>query len=115
MDKELTSIRNELLQMGITMRYKGFEQTARAVGLALRDPESMTLVSKLIYPDVGKQFGVSWRVVERNIRTVIDVVWESNPAHLSKLAGHSLCRKPKPSDFIAILANAVAKDAQADE
>lgn len=97
----------ELLQLGITMRYRGYSQTICAVEIALEDPESLTLVSKLLYPKVGKHFGVSWHVAERNIRTVVDVIWELNPDGLNHIAGCELQRKPTVSDFIAIMVNCV--------
>lgn len=97
----------QLLHLGITMRYKGYSQTVFAVEIALAAPESLTLVSKMLYPEVGKHFGVSWRVAERNIRTVVDVVWVLNPEGLSRIAGHELRRKPTTSDFISIMVNDV--------
>ena len=97
----------QLLQLGITMRYKGYSQTVFAVEIALAAPESLTLVSKMLYPEVGKHFGVSWRVAERNIRTVVDVVWVLNPESLSRIAGYQLKRKPTASDFISIMVNDV--------
>lgn len=96
-----------LLYLGITMRYKGYGQTICAVEIAVEDPESLTLVSKRLYPGVGKSFGVSWRVAERNIRTVVEHVWELNPDGLSRIAGRELRRKPTVSDFIAIIVNDV--------
>ncbi len=98
----------ELLHLGISMRYKGYGQTIFAVEMALADPESLTLVSKRLYPEVGKRFGVSWRVAERNIRTVVDVVWALDPEGLSHMAGYELKRKPTVSDFISIMVNDVS-------
>ncbi len=97
----------ELLYLGVTMRYKGYGQTICAVEIAIEDPECLTLVSKRLYPKVGKNFGVSWRVAERNIRTVVDVIWELNPEGLSHIAGCELRRKPTVSDFISIIVNDV--------
>jgi len=94
---------SQLLHLGITMRYKGYSQTVCAVEIAMADPESLMLVSKRLYPGVGKHFGVSWRVAERNIRTVVDVIWQYNPIGLSNMAGHELLRKPTVSDFVSIM------------
>lgn len=109
MEEKLSGVRDKISRLGITVRYNGFEQTVCAVSIALAEPDSLTLVSKLVYPDVARRFGVSWRVVERNIRTVIGVAWEHNQQYLCELAGHELTRKPTASDFVAILANAVSK------
>lgn len=114
MQKMKDYVGRELVYLGVTMRYKGYGQTICAVEIALGDPESLTLVSKRLYPDVGKSFGVSWRVAERNIRTVVDVIWELNPDGLSHIAGHKLRRKPTASDFISILVNDVKNHCDAD-
>ena len=98
----------ELLHLGISMRYKGFSQTICAVEIALADPESLTLVSKRLYPGIGKQFGVSWRAAERNMRTGVEAIWEFNPRGLSYIAGRELSRKPTVSDFVSIMVNDVS-------
>ena len=93
--------------LGVTMRYKGYGQTIRAVEFAVEEPECLMLISKRLYPKVGKHFGVSWRVAERNIRTIVDVIWELTPEGLCNMAGCELRRKPTTSDFISIMVNDV--------
>ena len=53
--------------------------------------------------ELAKRCGVNCQCVERNIRTVIAVAWKTNPQLLSELAGYSLSRRPKATQFIAIL------------
>lgn len=72
--------------------------------LAARQPDSLLLVTKLLYPEVAKRYSTTWKCVERNIRTAIRVVWEENPGSLEDLARHPLSKKPSPSGFLSILA-----------
>lgn len=92
-----------LKRLGIFSTYNGFWQSVHAVRLATQNPGTLILVSKLLYPEVAKSFGVSWCVVERNIRTVAQIAWENNPDLLSELAGHPLRGRPKAAQFIALL------------
>ena len=72
MNSEIFSL---LHRLGITPNYAGYFQTAQAVELCVEDPERLTLVTKLVYAEVGKRYGASWKTVERNIRTVSIIAW----------------------------------------
>ena len=92
-----------LYSLGITATYIGFFHTSYAVYLAVQQPERLLLVTKWIYPDVAKQYQTDWRNVERNIRTVANIVWKCCPDTLSSIAHFDLERRPSNSQFIAIL------------
>lgn len=70
-----------LWPLGATANYRGFSYTAYAVLLCVQQQDRLLLVTKWLYPDVAKRYGTNWKAVERNIRTVITVVWEQNRAH----------------------------------
>ena len=93
-----------LMRFGVGRKYRGFEQCAHAVYLSAETPERMTLVTKWLYPDVAKQFGVSWHVVEHNLRTVTRIAWEDNRPLLEQLAGEEIPKIPSSSKFVRILA-----------
>ena len=93
-----------LMRFGIGRKYQGFDQCAHAVYLSAETPERLTLVTKWLYPDVAKYFGVSWTVIERNLRTVSRVAWENNRPLLEQLAGEELPEIPSSSKFVKILA-----------
>ena len=93
-----------LMSFGIGRKYQGFDQCAHAVYLSAETPERLMLVTKWLYPDVAKQFGVSWTVIERNLRTVSRIAWENNRPLLEQLAGEELPEIPSSSKFVKILA-----------
>ena len=68
-----------------------------------RGPERLLLVTKWLYPDVAKQYGTNWKAVERNIRTVGRVIWNSNRPLLEDLARRELSQKPCTAQLLAIL------------
>lgn len=93
-----------LRSLGATDNYIGFSHTVYAVELSISDPDRLCLVTKLIYRDVAGHYGTTWTAVERNMRTLVSVIWKSNPLLLSELAGLPLDRRPSNARFLAILA-----------
>ncbi len=45
--------------------------------------------------------------MERSIRQAVSVIWERNRPFLEALACRSLVKKPRPAEFLAILAAAL--------
>ena len=97
-----------LHSLGVTANYTGFFQTSYAVYLAVKRPESLLMVTKWLYPEVARHFNTTWRSVERNIRTVLSIVWDLGRVRLEELAHCTLTRKPTASKFLAILSSAIA-------
>lgn len=92
-----------LHDLGVTANYTGFFHTAYAVLLCIEQPERLLLVTKWVYPDVAKQYKTNWKAVERNIRTVGNVIWKQGHSLLEQLAGRKLPRKPSTAQLLAIL------------
>lgn len=93
-----------LCRLGITATYHGFFYTAYAVQIARENPLYFLLVTKRLYPEVGKHFGTTAASVERAIRTVAETAWKRNRSFLAQIAQRKLHSKPKTSEFISILA-----------
>lgn len=100
---DITEVYDLLYRLGITGNYMGFFQTAYAVYLAVRQPERLILVTKWLYPEVAKHYKTTWTSVERNIRTVAGIAWNSNRSYLEHLARKPLNCRPAPSCFLSIL------------
>ena len=99
-----------LNHLGITSNYIGFRQVLFAVALVQHDPNLLFLVTKELYPAVAKEYGTTWKAVERNIRSVISMAWTRNPDLIRSLAGYHMDTKPKAAQFIAILADSERQD-----
>ena len=83
-----------LHRLGATANYTGFSYLVRALQLCAEEPERLLLVTKWLYPDVAKQYGTNWKAVERNIRTVGRVIWNSNRPLLEDLARRDMDDAP---------------------
>lgn len=92
-----------LRALGITPNYVGYFQTAEAVELCAEAPERLTQITKQVYMEVGKRYGVKWTAVERNIRTAVKIAWEHNRALLEEMVGCELNSRPFSSQFVAAL------------
>lgn len=109
----MTEIYDLLYRLGVTANYRGFFHTAYAVLLCMEQPERLSLVTKWLYPEIAKQNGTSWKAVERNIRTVGDIIWRENRSLLEEVAHRRLEKKPRNAQLLAILLSAVDANALA--
>lgn len=98
------AIYDQLYRLGLTANYSGFFHTAYAVRLVIDNPQRLLLVTKWLYPEVAKHYLTTQQAVERNIRTVLNIVWRNNPQKIAELAQHPMYAKPTVSQFISILA-----------
>jgi len=92
-----------LNRLGVTANYTGFFNMACAVSLCAEQPNRLLLVTKWLYPDVAKLCHTNWKAVERNIRTVGDIIWRENRALLEVLACRPLVHRPRSAQLIAII------------
>lgn len=93
-----------LYRLGLSANYMGFSCITAAVDIAICEPQSLTMVTKWLYPQVAKQRKTNWKAVERNIRSSIDVIWSHDPLRFQKLTGCPFSSKPTTAQFIAVLA-----------
>ncbi len=64
-----------MLHIGFQARQKGYRYLREAIWIAYQDPEKLTSVTKLLYPEVAKRFKTTGTQVERAIRSAIETVW----------------------------------------
>ncbi len=105
-----SDISNILFSLGIMPNYRGYQYTLYSVMYAIKDPYSLTAVTKCLYPEVAKVFKASWESVERSIRTTIAQVWKNNREKLLAISGNTITEKPKPAQFIGIIVSYYEKE-----
>ena len=102
MEELLCQAYDLLRRLGVTANYKGYSYTAYALALCAERPDLLLLVTKNLYPEVARRYRTTWQAVERNIRTVIMVVWRRNPTLLDRMADGLLTERPPSTQFLAI-------------
>lgn len=78
MDASKYIVTKAMLQLGFTPAYNGFFFLRDAVLTARRDPEALTLITKLLYAPLAKAYGVTPQNIEKSIRKAADAVWRRN-------------------------------------
>lgn len=100
---QYVSICNALQILGIPVHRKGYRQLAIAVAIFATDnTQSLT---KEIYPAVAKLTGiVDWRLVERDIRSVIQYAFANKTPTIWRIYFRELEKAPSNKVFISVLA-----------
>lgn len=64
-----------LLSLGVPAHLKGYHYLRSAILRSEQDIEVVSSVTKLLYPDVAREYNTSVQKVERAIRNAIEVSW----------------------------------------
>lgn len=110
--KSLESVVTDIiLDIGVPAHIKGYQYVRDAIILAVRQPEVINGVTKILYPEVAKINGTTASRVERAIRHAIEVAWDRGDVDvLNSYFGytiHNLRGKPTNSEFIAMIADKI--------
>lgn len=104
-----TVVSNLLLMLGISTKLHGYAYLRDAIIEQMRHPGCM--VTKELYPAVGKRFHASSAQVERSIRSAIEKAWQRRDEALWESYFPQECgeyhRKPTNAAFITTLATRI--------
>jgi len=90
--------------LGIGATYRGYRYLNYGIQLCMQDENYLLSVSKLLYPQIAKEYQATSNSVERDIRTVINVCWEKgNRQLLEEISLRPLSARPTSSVFLDIL------------
>lgn len=104
MEKEmLSNIYSKLWTLVVRANCTSFFHTSYAILLSISQPDYLLFTTRWLYPDIAKQYQTTATAVEKNIRTVLDLVWNQHSDALEHIAQHRLKEKPTVSQFISIL------------
>lgn len=103
-----------MLEMGVPAHLKGYHYLREAIMISGKDMETVSSVTKLLYPEIAKRFKTTEQKVERAIRNAIEVSWgRGNMATFEELFGYSAesgKSRPTNSEYIARIADKVRLD-----
>lgn len=106
MSHEFT-VKNILHQLGIGKSYKGYDYILHAMNMLLRDESLLDCVTKVLYMDIAEEYHTSSTCVERNIRKVIEVIWNRNQENMELIISifglRHLSTKPSNKEFLDLL------------
>ncbi|MBO5341789.1 MAG: sporulation initiation factor Spo0A C-terminal domain-containing protein [Lachnospiraceae bacterium] len=103
-----------MLDMGIPAHLKGYHYLREAILISERDMNTVTSVTKLLYPSIAKRYHTTDQKVERAIRNAIEVSWRRGNTHtFEELFGYSANsgrQRPTNSEYICRLADKIRLD-----
>ena len=102
----VTSIIHDI---GVPAHIKGYQYLREAIMMTVADMDVINAVTKILYPEVAKKFGITASRVERAIRHAIEVAWDRGDLEtLQKYFDYTVSNskgKPTNSEFIAMISD----------
>lgn len=78
--KHMMRVTDLLRRMGVPAHLNGYYYLRSAIIISLGDSSAVSSVTKLLYPEIAKEFVTTEQKVERGIRNAIEVAWKTgNP------------------------------------
>ncbi len=103
-----------MLEVGVPAHLKGYHYLREAIMISGKDMETVSSVTKLLYPEIAKRHKTTDQKVERAIRNAIEVSWgRGNMDTFEELFGYSAQEgrnRPTNSEYIARIADKVRLD-----
>ena len=95
-----------LRELSVPTHLAGYYYLREAAVMTALNVNLIGAVTKELYPEVAKKFGVAPNQVERAMRTVIEYAWTAADASaIWKYFGPRQSRKPSNSEFISVIAD----------
>lgn len=103
-----------MLEMGVPAHLKGYHYLREAIVMSGKDMETVSSVTKLLYPEVARKYHTTAQKVERAIRNAIEISWNrGNKNTFESLFGYSSeygRTRPTNSEYIARIADKIRLD-----
>ena len=104
-----TLVTNIIHEIGVPAHIKGYQYLREAIIIAVNDMDVINAITKVLYPQVAKNFSTTPSRVERAIRHAIEVAWDRGDLDtLQRFFGYTVSNtkgKPTNSEFIALIAD----------
>lgn len=109
--KTAKKVEGLIRRLGANGSYIGFDFTVAAVTKTIEDRSLLLYITKGVYLEVAVENRTSIKCVERDIRTVIEVIWKfGDRGLLNQIAGRKLSDRPNNREFIDMLARFIAEE-----
>ena len=98
-----------MLELGVPVHLKGYQYLRTGIVWCIQDMERVSSVTKLLYPELAKQYLTTPQKVERAIRNAVEVSWQrGNEELFDKLFGYNRNDgngRPTNSEYIGGIAD----------
>ena len=89
-------IKKMLRRLGVKTTNRGYSFISYGVSLTLKDKSYLEYITKTLYVDIASNFNTSGSCVERDIRTTVEAIWNTDDTELllELCDGVSMPRRP---------------------
>lgn len=102
-----SDVTDVLLEFSIPARISGFHFLRKGIIMSLKDTTCINLITKVIYPEIAKEYNTTSGRVERAMRNAIEIAWKkSDDKTIRKYFGRSASKnnkRPSNGEFMAII------------
>ena len=92
-DSDELTVTEILHQIGVPAHIKGYQYLREAIMMAVEDIESVSAITKVLYPSIAKKFKTTSSRVERAIRHALEVAWDRGDIETLQNRLHGLGRQ----------------------
>lgn len=101
----MTKTEQLIREAKFSKRYQGYQYLLECIELVLEDDSRLCALSKQVYQPIARQYHVSYRCIERDIRTARDYAWlKGGKGVLEEISGGKFFEIPSVGELIEILA-----------
>lgn len=101
-----TQVIDILYNLGIHKRYKGCEYILSGIYFISENETTFSPITKILYVEIAKKYGTSSLCVEKNIRSVIELIWKEskNEFLIQRIFGNYFhIKRPSNLEFLTSL------------
>ncbi len=93
--------KNILRNLGVNSSYIGFHYVAYGIAIAIKNPYLVVHICKGLYVEIAIHFHTSVTNVERNMRTVVNLIWKNgNTELLNEIFEKEITSRPNNTVFV---------------
>ena len=99
-----------LMEIGVPAHTKGYRCLIELVVMVIESPDPTGRFHKEFYPAIAEKFGFKQDCIERNVRTLIDIMYERHEkGYFTQFFGYYLSR-PSVTEFVTIIAEKIKNE-----
>ena len=102
-------VKSVALELGILPHRISAKCTIDALIYYLERPDSIHILTKVLYPQIAEKYGLNYYSVERNIRNAISTMQKADTALYTKIFSYSQNKRITNGEFLSVVSEYISK------
>ncbi len=103
------TVKEVVFQLGLLPHRLSAKCTVDALVYYLEHPDCYHVLTKVLYPEIAKKYGLNNLSVERNIRSSIALMQQGNTALFQKIFAYAENKRITNSEFLAVVSEYISR------